>query len=380
MALDRIDDELRAELPAHMRAFARAHCEGRVPPAAPLAARLDSTLQTAIAACADEDLFDRGLALLRLVAPIAIEDDPMVAAARRQTPTWAGLAELSRARDAAAWARFGISAIEVFHTLHGTLDLIAERGIDRSPHSLIGSAVTLATLGSPRRGGNPCRGTQPGMAGVIDGDDPGPAVEGWQTPDSVCDATALQDVWTALAARLGLTGSVRIDRAERARPRTFVVEPRQEVIVVAAAIIETPADRFALLHELGHAAAALVLDPGVPRVLDEAVAAYVARFIEPPSWLPTRWLSDLAEAARQRRVAIAAMLDRIERALPELPHTPGPTPPWALWHDPGASASYVAAEVIADRLRKDLGPNPPRGQFARALAAERDQIDRRTRI
>ena len=89
---------------------------------------------------------------------------------------------------------------------------------------------------------------------------------------------------------------------------------------------------------------------------------------------------DVAAAARQRRTAIAAMLDDVERTLPALPHVPGTTPPWALWHDPGAQAAYVGAEVIAERLRKDLGPNPPRGLFSRALNTERDRIDRRTQI
>lgn len=341
-ALDHIECELRAELPAHMRAFARAHSEGRLPPAAPLVARMESTLDTALAACAIEDLFERGLALLRLAAPIAIEADPVVVSARRQTPSWAGLAELSRARDAAARARFGIDSIAVLHTLHGTLERYPEHDCNE------------VELGS--------------------------GVDGWHTPSALCDATAVQDVWTALATRLGVTGAVRIDRADGARPRTFVIEPRREVIVVVAAAIETPAARFELLHELGHAVAALVLEPGVPRVIDEAVAAYVSRLMESPSWLPPRWTSDVASSARQRRTAIAGMLDRIERELPTVPLTAGWQPPWALWHDPGAAASYIAAEVIADRLVRDLGPNPPRGQFARAVAAERDHIDRRTNV
>jgi hypothetical protein len=74
------------------------------------------------------------------------------------------------------------------------------------------------------------------------------------------------------------------------------------------------------------------------------------------------------------------MLDEIERGLPALHDTPGAAPPWALWHDPGAQAAYVEAEVIADRLVHDLGVNPPRGQLARALAAERDRVDQRTRL
>jgi hypothetical protein len=58
----------------------------------------------------------------------------------------------------------------------------------------------------------------------------------------------------------------------------------------------------------------------------------------------------------------------------------GAAPPRALWHDPGAQAAYVAAEAIADRLQRDLGSNPPRGQLARVLGFERARIDRRTHV
>src|SRR5690349_14684127 len=107
MALDLLDGELAAELPAHLRAFARAHADGRPPPAAPLIARLASSVRAARDAMQHEVLADRGLALLRLVAPLVIEDDPVVAAARAKPPSWPGLQELARARDAAAQAKFG---------------------------------------------------------------------------------------------------------------------------------------------------------------------------------------------------------------------------------------------------------------------------------
>src|SRR6266581_4354542 len=83
LALELVEGELAAELPAHLRAFARAH------------------------------------ALLRLVAPIAIEDDPAVARARAEPPSWPGLAALAAARDAVAQRRFGCGAIEWLHRLHG---------------------------------------------------------------------------------------------------------------------------------------------------------------------------------------------------------------------------------------------------------------------
>ncbi len=338
-ALDLLDAEIAEELPAHMRAFARAHADGRNPPAAPLLLKLASTLATARNACMHDVLLDRGLALLRLIIPLVIEDDPAVTAARAESPTWPGLQRLAAARDAVSLAKFGSRAVELLHKLHGS------------------------------------------DGPLEDHDAPGPAIEGWQTIGGALEAAAIFDLWQLIASRLGVQGALRVDpstRTANAKPRAFVVEPRREVIVVAPHAVDTPAARFAVLHELGHAFVALAMTPGVPRSVDEAAASYVARMIEPPSWLPPRWPSPLAEAARARRVAIASMLDHVERRLPELQDVPGVAPPWALWHDPGAQAAYVAAEAMADRVRAELGPNPPRGQVLRAFTAERDRIDQRT--
>ena len=338
MALDLLEGELAAELPAHMRAFARAHAEGRPVPAAPLVARLASSLDTARNACVHELVADRGIALLRLVAPLMIEDDPAVAAVRAEPPAWDGLRRLAAARDAVAHRRFDRSAIAVMHRLHGVTG-------ERALH-----------------------------------DAPGLAIEGWHAREAPLDAAAIADAWNLIATKLGVSGHVRIDRSASAHPRAFVIEPKVEVIVVVPEVVDTPAARFAVLHELGHALVALALPAGTPRVVDEAAASYIASLAEPGSWLPPRWPSELAPAARRRRTALAAMLDEIERGLPALADVPGTNPPWALWHDPGAQAAYVAAEVIADRLRNDLGPNPPRGQLVRALELERARIDQRTRL
>ncbi len=347
IALDLLEGELATELPGHVRAFARAHAEGRPPPAAPLLARLASTLATAREAIEHDDLADRGFALLRLVAPLVIEDDPAVCAARARTPSWPNLAELARARDAAARLRFGRGMIELAHVLHG---------------------------GAP--------------AGVAEPEPLGDPVPGWNDRGPAADAAAIRDAWQAIAARLGVAGNVRIDRSALARPRAFIVEPRVEVVIVVPEVVDTPAARFAVLHELGHAACALALPGGLPRAVDEAGAAYVAMLAEPPSCLPPRWASELAGEARARRTRLAAALDRVERALPDGGGDRGAvaralaalgdpaTPSWALWHDPGTQAAYVAADAIATRLRRDLGTSPPRGQLAAALAAERDRIDR----
>jgi hypothetical protein len=341
LALDLVTGELAVELPAHVRAFARAHAGGRPPPAAPLVARLTSTLVTARDACIHDELRDRGLAVLRLVVPLVIEDDPAVAAARRAPVSWPGLVALARARDAATQARFQMTTVAMLHRLHGC----------------VGEPAELPW--------------------------PKPPIPGWTARDTPCDDAAIADVWQAVAARLGVTGTVRVDRgAADTRPRAFVVEPRREIIVVVPGCVDTPAARFAVLHELGHAAAGLALPGGLPRVVDEAAAGYVARLAETASFLPPRWHEPLAAAARARRVRVAAALDRVERALPAESDAAAiaawPQPPWSLWHDPAAQAAYVAADAVAERIHHTLGPSPPRGQFVRALAAERDRVERET--
>ncbi|HEV7555270.1 MAG TPA: hypothetical protein VGO00_07450, partial [Kofleriaceae bacterium] len=306
LAVDRLEAELAAELPAHMRAFALAHAAGRSPPPAPPIARRG--LDTALRACVHAELADRGLALVRLLAPIAIEDDPIVAAARGVALTWAHYDALMRARDDAAQRRFGRGVLDLIHRLHGShLDddasgRHARHRWDRSHHD---------------------------------------GVDGWHVRDHELDAQAIDAAWTAIASLTGARGTVQIERAN-VRPRAFVVEPGAVVIVVVPAQVDTPAARFAVLHELGHAVCALVSKRPVARVVDEAVASAVARSMEGEDALDPRWASPLAAEARRRRIALAALLDRRERELIETGHA---SPPWALWHDPGSQAAYVAAET-----------------------------------
>lgn len=328
LRLDRIEAELVSELPPHMRAFARAHARNEPAPPAPEVVQRPSTLAAARASLAHPLLVDRGLALLRLVAPLAIERDAAVAAARAATPSWDAYAALSAARDGASRTLFGIDARDLTHRLHGTAFV---------PHEVAASA-----------------------AGVP------PPVDGWRDPDGAAlDARGISQLWDALRVRHGVSGAVRFERSADAHPRTFVVLPRGEVVVVVPAHIATPADRFAVLHELGHVLVALALPAGMPRVVDEAAAAYLARTME--ATLPS------AAAARARRLALAAVLDAHECALPDA--RIAERPPWALWHDPFAQAAYIAAESLADALVAALGPSPAPGALVAALAAQRAAID-----
>jgi hypothetical protein len=345
LRLDRIDAELAVELPPHMRAFARAYARGEPLPPAPELLRRAGTHETAREALAHPLLADRGIALARLVAPLAIEADPRVVAARAVEPSWEALAALADARDAAATALFGRGALEILHRLHGASD----------PPDRAGATAMVPV-----------------------------PVPGWFEPDGIpLDIAAVSHAWDAIRAHHGVDGAVRFERTT-ARPRTFVVRPRGEVVVAIPAQVATPAGRFRVLHELGHVLAALALPAGIPRVVDEAAAAYVARAIEREA---EPWFSAAARPARARRLALARQLDHIERgrlahaadvAAPALDATAWPArPPWALWHDPGAQAAYVAAEAMADALEHDLGAAPPPGALAAALAEQREPIDRR---
>jgi hypothetical protein len=337
LRLDRIEAALAAELPGHMRAFAEAYARGAAPPQAPGLVTRDVTLATARAALAHPVLADRGVALLRLAVPIAVEADAAVAAARAAPPSWDALAHLARARDLAARARFGRGAMELVHHLHGCASV----------------AEPLPGLPTP--------------------------VAGWFEADGVAiDDAAIAEAWDAIRGAHGVAGVMRWQRAEGVRPRAFVVEPRREVVVVIPAQIASPADRFTVLHELGHAVAALTLAPGIPRVVDEAAAGYVARAVERAGQGP--WYSAVAVAARHRRYALARRLDRLERALPTIVDRPAERPPWALWHDPGAQAAYVAAEQLANELDRTLGDAPAPGALVAALEAARERVDQRSAI
>ncbi|MBA3499840.1 MAG: hypothetical protein M4D80_04285 [Myxococcota bacterium] len=308
LALDHLEAGLAAELPAHMRAFAAAHAAGTPLPPAPAATRRIATVQNALA---HPLLADRALVLARLMIPIAIEEDRRVLVARGADRTWDGLAALTAARDAVARERFGRGFIDLMHHLHGAST----------------RAVRIAW--------------------------PAP-VDGWHDP-------RVDELdWDALARCHGARGAMQLVRAD-VTARTFIVEPQREVIVVAPAV-QTPAARFAVLHEFGHALAGLLAPAGIPRVVDEAAASYIARTDE----------DALATRARKRRLALAQALDAIERGLSQ--ERPTEFPPWALWHDPGAQAAYVEAEAIADRwcaIRITL---------ADAIAAERARIDAATSV
>ncbi|MBS1121246.1 MAG: hypothetical protein H6Q90_3474 [Deltaproteobacteria bacterium] len=336
LALDRLEAELAAELPGHVRAFARAHSLGMAPPPAPGAARRPGSLASARRALVHPELADRALATMRLLIPIAIDDDAQVANARAGEATWQGLERLATARDLAAQTRLGLGFVELVHRLHGSAGVAA-------------SAPAVP-----------------------------PPLEGWHARGERLDVAAIERAWQALAARHGARGTLRFAGGiAGARSRAFIVEPGREVTAIVPRTVDTPAARFEVLHELGHAVAALVVSVALPRVVDEAVAAYVARALEVADDLEPAWHSPLAALARERRAVVAAALDAVERRA-GAPALPSERPPWALWHDPGAQAAYVQAEQLAARWWSELGPRPGPGALATAIVREVAAIDRST--
>jgi len=329
LVLDRIAAQVEGEMRLHVEAFAHAYAAGTsIPPAPDLAGRA-STAAVGRRALVFPTLKPRAVALLRLVAPILIERDGGVVAARAGAPTWAGLRALDEARDAASNARFKRRALDVLHRLAGAM------------------AAYPPTTEQP------------------------PPIAGWTAPDHVLEDRAVDDAWQHLGAPAGL----EVLRSDMARPRYFAVEDGVRGIVVIPRVIDTPAKRFAVLHELGHALLHLSARRAWPRAVDEAGASTIARLMEAPDRISGRWSSPLAAAARARRTQLARVLDTVEQRLHEPGDPPVAKPPWALWHDPAAQAAYVAAEAIADALAARLGsPSPSR--IVEQLAVVADQIDR----
>lgn len=323
LELDRLEAELAAELPGHLRALAEAYAATRAPPVAPSPVRLRSSRVLAMRALAVPELASRAVSVLRLVTPSAIEDDKAVATARAAAPAWPAYATLAAARDAACSMTFQRTHLAWMQWLHGAGSLV--------PTSVAWPAE----------------------------------LAGWHAPSAPLAIADVERVWHQLAARHGARGTCRIVQAP-VRPRAFVVEPGREVIAVIGPLT-TPALRFAALHELGHALAALLSPVALPRMLDEAAASYVARLLEHEGALDPVWFTPLATRARDPvRRAIATALHGVEAGL----RPPIERPPWALWHDPGAQAAYVVAERFADHWWTRLGSAPGAGAFAAELASQ----------
>ena len=326
LALDRLEARLASELPAHVEGTSRAHL-GAVAGVAPIAIS-DREIALVRSLIASEAWRPRATRLARIILPIVVEADARVARLRAKGRTWDGLRALAAARDAVSQRMFGAPHRVIVHALSGC----------RPPGLQI----------------------QQGRTPVVRFSDTVEPLPGWNAHEAPVVERTFGLLWRFLT-RGESFGTLYIARSATAHPRMFAIEPGVRGTIVIPHAIETAAARFAVLHELGHAL--LWLAPQAreiewPRAVDEAAASHVARWMEHEDAIP-EWFSPLAEAARARRTAIAQRLDRIEDGIARGASIDAELdgiarPPWALWNDPQAQASYLVAEVIADGISADL--------------------------
>ncbi len=178
----------------------------------------------------------------------------------------------------------------------------------------------------------------------------------WLAPRLPMTAANVATVWLALALRYeipeALASAVSF-RFDALHGQCSVVVPGC-VVAVSVRSGSSAAAWHECLHELGHAVVALCCTHDVPRAVDEAaadiIAAQLVRFASTQGPGPLDCFADLVQVAsymRQHRNDIAQRLAAAEASGHPIATA---APPWALWHDPGAQAAYVAASQLATPL------------------------------
>ncbi|MEZ4359663.1 MAG: hypothetical protein R3B48_05740 [Kofleriaceae bacterium] len=272
----------------------------------------------------------RALALLRAGAPAWVEQDPAVRAVRQRAPSWPAYHELCAARARAAQRHFGCAWASLMRWHHG---------------------APAAALPPPRPVTSP-------PAGWTASEAPLP----WRAAISAVPGLCADDIEVTFA---------------ESRARTSCHAGR--VVVSLRDRRASARGWFQLLHELGHALGHALCPtlPPLPRAIDEAVAAWLARHLEEPGSLDlpsSAWAgAALQRAERARRVDLASYLARLEEeAPPAAPAAGAPSAlPWALWHDGGAQPAYLHAEVLVDQWWRDGLRARALDRLARALAGAR---------
>ncbi len=290
----------------------------------------------------------RALAIVQAQLPAWIEQSPAVAAARLAPPSWPAYRRLRAAQEAMASLGFAAewSALLRWH-----------------------SGAPIAPLPAPR--GLPAMHAQ-----WIVGEAPLP----WRAA-----AFAFEQHARAQLSGLGFAAAPLDVRFAAARPRTRVTAHRLELSLRDDR--DTPRAWFQLFHELGHALAAWLSPSWLPRAVDEAVAAWLARHLEEPASLPAvaaHAFGALHGEERLRRTAVAIALAHLEAGdlaeRDEAATAPSPTTatatatatvPWALWHDGGAQVAYLHAEALAARWWEAGLRLGDLSSLARAVAAAR---------
>lgn len=268
----------------------------------------------------------RARRVLQRWAPAWIDQAPVVAAARLAPPSWTAYRKLRAAQDVLASQLFDVSWIEILRW-HG--------------------GVPAGELPAPA--------AIPAMApGWLVGSLPLP----WREWIDAFERSVLPELFAASPVAGSRTIEIEFSAG---RPRTLVAGGR--ISIGLRDQRDMPRAWFHLLHELGHAVAAILAPAGgMPRVVDEAVASWLARHLEEPDSAPALPIHAYAPALhageRVRRDAVATALAHLETHAHggderEAPAAEGAGLPWALWHDGGAQPAYLHAEQIATRWWND---------------------------
>ena len=324
LRLDRVEAAaLAAPAPSAM-AQARAYATGQAIASSPEVFMLAASLRTAIAALDVPQFEGRARRILAFGFRAAIEAQADVAAMRAGATTWAGMAALARTRTAACQRLLGCD----YATVAARID-----GADRNAN---GAAIKASDDGSS---------------------------DTWRVKP-LLPYVSLASVAAVVAL------AQRRNAARGAKPfEIFVVEslltPRTfaDASGVAIVVPSSPGTVSAwshVLHECGHAVAALEHGIDTPRVLDEAFAIANARQLDDAEWVLRAWDVDAATARRiaaaaraghDRQGELAATLVSIEEALYAGDAVSQPPPfarvPAAFVDDPAMQPAYAVAAIIA---------------------------------
>lgn len=258
----------------------------------------------------------------------ATEDRPTTTAAMgRSRQSWAHLSVQVSKQSVSYLSKHGPAGASAPSPIDSSVNLLMDSSMSSLMDAPMGSSKSLLTSSSTSSstGSRKDSPRAPGQCSSSDRDAAsGAAPKDW-----------IDQLWPIARWPLPL-----VERTAQ-RPRTW--RRAGKLVVEVRAEPGTPQGAFELAHELGHAAAALASPGPLPRAVDEAVAALVARQLEehPACAAPQR-------ALRARRHELAQRLACIEADLSSLDElVPGSSLPWALWHDPGAQRAYLRAEELA---------------------------------
>jgi hypothetical protein len=166
----------------------------------------------------------------------------------------------------------------------------------------------------------------------------------WTAPCATMEQRVIESCWRAIAQQFECCNAgVRFALGPEPGRCTMIDSSH---IIVNLQVGDDGVAWCNAFHEFGHAVAACVVQRELPRAVDEAVAeVFAATLLRDASGVAAlHSLAPAAAAMQQRRRGIAATLAAAEqlRSPLNMDHVP-----WALWHQPGYQAAYLAAHDLA---------------------------------